>query len=219
MKTAHTAKISFLFSVLVALLATAPCPAQQETNRDVIIPKIKIDDVPILDVIKHVARQAQLNVIVDPRIISDTGIPPVAITFENITAKEALEKILKIRRLERIENPATTVSRIVPEKLGIKPVDPELLKNDTNAVIPIIVMDDVPLRDALISLAHQIHLNLTFDKKLSATQSIPVSLRWNDITGKQALIALLDDYDLMMIEDSSGGTARITVKQAPQKAH
>jgi hypothetical protein len=218
MKTAHTAKIPFLLGLFMVLLTTAPCPAQQEKSRDVVLPKIKMDNVPVPDAIKHLARQAQLNVIVDPRVISDTNIPPVAIAFENITAKEALDKILKIRRLERIENPATTVSRIVPEKLGIKPVDPELLRNDTNAVIPIILMEEVPLGDALINLAHQIRLNLTFDQKLAAAQSIPVSLRWNDITGKQALIALLDDYDLIMVEDTSGGTARITVKQAPPKS-
>lgn len=218
MKIAQAAKIPFLLGLLLVLFAAAPCPAQQETNRDAVIPRIKMDDVPVLDAIKHLARQAQLNVIVDPRVISDTQIPPVAISFENITAKEALDKILKIRRLERIENPATTVSRIVPEKLGIKPVDPELLKNDTNAVIPIIFMEEVPLGDALINLAHQIGLNLTFDGKLSASQSIPVSFRWTSVSGRQALIAILDNNDLMMVEDSSRGTARITVKQAPPKS-
>src|SRR4051812_30266274 len=110
MKTAHTAKIPFLLSLFLVLLATASCAAQQETKPDAVIPTIKIDNVPVPAVIKTLANQAQVNVILDPRVISDTDIPPVTIAFENITAEQALEKILKIRRLERIENPVTTVS-------------------------------------------------------------------------------------------------------------
>jgi len=212
-----TSKISILLGLIVCLLSAATCPAQQEEHHDEIIPKIKMDDVPIPDAIKHLARQAELNVILDPRVLSDSSIPPVSITFDNISAKEALDRILKIRRLVRVENPATTVWRIAPEKLGIKQVDPRWLKNDTNAVIPMIVMEDVPLRDALYNLARQIRWTVNFDATLKATPSLlstPVSLRWSKLTGKQALIALLDDFDLTIIDESSDGVVRIAKKKA-----
>ena len=123
---------------------------------------------------------------------------------------------MKIRRLVRIENPATTVCRIAPENLGIKPVDPQWLKNDTNAVIPVIVMEEVPLRDALVNLARQVNWTINFDGRLPAPAlSAPVSIRWNKLTCKQALIALLDNFDLTIIDESSAGVVGVTKKKTP----
>lgn len=220
MKTILTARFLFALSLLTFLIAL-PSAAQPKDSPDAIIPKIVINDVPVWDVVKNLSRQAELNCILDPRVAYDPNIPPVTITLEKMTAKDALDKILKIRRLVRIENPATTVSRIVPEKLAIKPIAPEWLKNDTNAVIPVIVMEDVPLRDALVNLAHQIGWTINFDQKLTTNPSIlsaPVSLRWNKLTGKQALIALLDNYDLTIADESSTGVVTIAKKSASQKS-
>jgi hypothetical protein len=213
MKMTH---VPVLIGLFIMILIVAPCLAQQgDGHRDVIIPQIKMDDVPVPDAIVHLARRAEINYIADSRVSADTNMPHLTINFENVTAKEALDRILKIRRLVRIESPATTVSRIVPANLGIKPVDPELLKNDTNAVCPKIVMDEVPLRDALRLLAKQAGIKITIDENVKAVQSTYISLRWTNLTVKQALAALLDNYDLTMIEDASGGTAKIIEKYAP----
>ena len=212
-------KIPMLLGLLLVLPAIAPCPAQEDNQyHDIIIPKIKMDDVPVADAIVNLARQAKLNFIVDSRVSADSNIPPVTIAFENVTAKEALDRILKIRRLVRIENPATTVSRIAPANLGIKPVNPDLLKNDTNLVCPQMVMDSVPLRDALRILAKQAGLEASFDEKLTAVQSTYISVRWTQLTPKQALVALLDNYDLVMKEESPDGTAKITHKKPPAES-
>jgi len=216
MKIARTPRAPFVFGLLSLLLAATPCPAQSQTNHDEIFPVIKMDDVPVADAVKHLARQAGMNCIIDPRVQFNPGIPSVSIAFTNLTAKEALDKILKIRRLVRIENPATTVCRIAPENLGIKPVDPQWLKNDTNAVIPVIVMEEVPLRDALVNLARQVNWTINFDGRLPAPAlSAPVSIRWNKLTCKQALIALLDNFDLTIIDESSAGVVGVTKKKTP----
>jgi len=44
-----------------------------------------------------------------------------------------------------------------------------------------------------------------------------VSFRWERITARQALAALLDNYDLVMIGDRVTSAARITQKSDPER--
>ena len=89
------------------------------------------------------------------------------------------------------------------------------------AVIPLIVMDDVPLTDAIKNLARQAGLNYMLDPKVAFGQlgadgkPIPqptVSIRWENVTAQQALNALLNNYNLQLVEDPKSKIARITVK-------
>jgi len=89
------------------------------------------------------------------------------------------------------------------------------------AVIPLIVMDDVPLTDAIKNLARQASLNYMLDPKIAYGQPGPdgrplaqptVSIRWENVTAEQALNALLNNYGLQMIEDSKTKIARLTIK-------
>ena len=90
------------------------------------------------------------------------------------------------------------------------------------AIIPLIVMDDVPLTDAIKNLARQAGLNYMLDPKdpvlaEGRTNGQPaaqpsVSIRWENITAEQALNALLANYSLQMQEDPKTKIARITVK-------
>jgi type II secretory pathway component GspD/PulD (secretin) len=90
-----------------------------------------------------------------------------------------------------------------------------------NAVIPLIVMDDVPLTDAIRNLARQAGLNYMLDPKIGygqmgadgkPTPQPSVSLRWENITAEQALTALLNNYTLQLLEDPKSKIARITTK-------
>ncbi len=90
-----------------------------------------------------------------------------------------------------------------------------------DAVIPLIVMDDVPLTDAIRNLARQAGLNYMLDPKVSFGQLLPdgkpagqpsVSIRWEKITAEQALAALLDNYNLQLVQDPKSRIARITTK-------
>lgn len=89
------------------------------------------------------------------------------------------------------------------------------------AVIPLIVMDDVPLTDAIKNLARQAGLNYMLDPKVAFGQIGPdgkpipqptVSIRWENVSAEQALNALLSNYNLQLVEDTKSKIARITVR-------
>ncbi len=93
--------------------------------------------------------------------------------------------------------------------------------NTTSVVIPLIVMDDVPLTDAIKNLARQAGLNYMLDPKIGYGQPGPdgkptpqpsVSIRWENVTAEQALNALLNNYSLQLIEDPKTKIARVTIK-------
>jgi general secretion pathway protein D len=88
-------------------------------------------------------------------------------------------------------------------------------------VIPLIVMDDVPLTDAIRNLARQSGINYMLDPKIGFGQVGPdgkpagqpnVSIRWENITAEQALAALLNNYTLQLVEDPKSKIVRITIK-------
>jgi type II secretory pathway component GspD/PulD (secretin) len=88
-------------------------------------------------------------------------------------------------------------------------------------LIPLIVMDDVPLTEAVRNLARQAGLNYMLDPKIAYGQPGPegklaaqpsVSIRWENITAEQALNALLNNYDLQKVEDPKTRIARVTLK-------
>lgn len=89
------------------------------------------------------------------------------------------------------------------------------------AVIPLIVMDDVPLTDAIKNLARQAGLNYMLDPKVAFGQVGPdgkpvpqptISIRWENVTAEQALNALLANYNLQLTEDPKSRIASIKVK-------
>ena len=90
-----------------------------------------------------------------------------------------------------------------------------------DTIIPLIVMDDVPLTDAIRNLCRQAGINFVLDPKIPYGQVGPdgkmmpqpsVTIRWENITAEQALMALLSNYSLQLVEDPKSKIARITVK-------
>jgi type II secretory pathway component GspD/PulD (secretin) len=109
--------------------------------------------------------------------------------------------------------PATPAPAPAPAKPAAAP--------PAGAIIPLIVMDDVPLTDAIRNLARQASLNYMLDPKIGFGQLGPdgkvtaqpsVSIRWENITAEQALNALLGNYSLQLVEDPKSRIARITIK-------
>jgi len=89
------------------------------------------------------------------------------------------------------------------------------------AILPLIVMDEVSLREAIRNLARGAGLNYMLDPKIGYGQMgtdgkpIPeptVSIRWENVTAEQALLSLLNNYDLQLVEDPKSRIARITKK-------
>jgi general secretion pathway protein D len=81
-------------------------------------------------------------------------------------------------------------------------------------------MDDVKITDAISSLSRNAGLNYMLDPKIGFGQVDPatgkpvpepiVSIRWENVTAEQALYALLNNYDLQVVEDPKSHIARIT---------
>ncbi len=71
-----------------------------------------------------------------------------------------------------------------------------------NDVIPLIEMENVPLTDAIRQIARQARLNILLDPRLwePPFDRVKVSIRWQGLTAREALLALLDNYGLVLVE-------------------
>jgi len=209
---------------LAAVLVSAACMV---SAADDVIPLIRMVDVPLADAIKILARQSNLNYILDPHVPgSDFGpgrlAPKLLVTanWTNVTAQAALSSLLKEHSLTMVTNPATTVTRIAPANLSVEPVPTSQVGTNTSDIIPLLVMDSVSLTEVITKLASAASLAISLDPKLSATDldaQGTVSFRWERITARQALAALLDNYGLVMIEDRATSAARITQMSDPER--
>jgi len=87
--------------------------------------------------------------------------------------------------------------------------------------IPLIQFQDVPITTAIENLARQAGINYLIDPKIGYGQpdqngqikpEPTLSIRWENVTAGQALIALLDNYGLQLSEDRKSQIARISAK-------
>jgi hypothetical protein len=218
----HLIRVALALAALVSITGVAAPPENQDPASKGPVPLIVIDDVPSAYAIQNLARQAGLNYILDPRVPGASFGPgrlvdmqSIHVRWTNLTVHVALSRLLKALNLTMVTNPATTVARIVPANAGVKPVPASLVGASTNAAVPLIVMEDVPLTDAIRNLATHAQLSVSLDPKLSAPafdRQGTISIRWEDITARQALAALLDNYDLILIEEPGTSSGRITFK-------
>ncbi len=103
---------------------SAPAPttsAVESTNRDpnAVIPSIVMEGVPLTDVIKSLARQANINYMLDPKIPflapgpdGKSQQPNVDLRLVNVTPDQALNALLNNYSLALIDDPKTKISRI-----------------------------------------------------------------------------------------------------------
>jgi hypothetical protein len=208
--------------------------AEQETDAAKSnIPLIVMDDVPLADAIKNLARQAGINYIFDPRLSADFNGADgelareshVTVRWENVTAKGGLTRLLEERGIRLVEDPDSKISRFTRSKAAPRASGLELeagarkvAVNETNVVVPLIVMDEVPLEVAIQLLARQAKLKVDFEPGLSAASghrgpgALTVSVRWENISPRQALAMLLINYNLVAVRNSEGGETGFTIK-------
>jgi type II secretory pathway component GspD/PulD (secretin) len=79
-------------------------------------------------------------------------------------------------------------------------------------IVPLIVIDEVPLTDAIRNLARQSNLNFQFDPKITASNQPNVSIRFENVTAQEALLAVLENHNLALIKEPKQKIARITFK-------
>jgi len=207
--------------------------SQNNTHTRETIPVIQMDNVPLKDAISNLAQQTGENYILDPGLgspwVGPDGKPgqqpSVTVRWENLSAEEALGRLLKEHGMAMVANPATSIARIAFTNQAITAVPAGAVGGTTNLIIPLVRMDDVPLDLAIQKLAAEAHLRLASDSALSVPSAQPgrgassrptVSVRWKNVTARQALTALLDNYSLLLVEDSATASARIVAKAQAQ---
>lgn len=188
------------------------------------IPRIELSHVPLREAIRNLARQADVNYILDSALSGrwrgkdgkPADEPELTFVWRNLTAQDALRKVLKDNRLEMVENPGTSVARIVAagKRVDRKPAEP--LAMGPEEKLPVIVLNNMTVLDAVTHLAGQAHLIPTLDPKISAVcfelvLDQPVSVRWEHLTANQALAALFENYGLFLDRGPDGKSARLCV--------
>src|SRR5437016_10839181 len=125
---------------LAAVLVSAACIV---SAADDAIPLIRMVNVPLADVIRNLARQSNLNYILDPHVPgSDFGpgrlAPKLLVTanWTNVTAQAALSSLLKEHILTMVTNPATTVTRIAPANMIVQPAPTSQTGPSSRDIIP-----------------------------------------------------------------------------------
>jgi len=116
--------------------------------------------------------------------------------------------------------PTPAVSMAATNEVATAQATNEAAANETNApvVLPPIVFQDVPLTTAVEALAPEANINYLMDPAIGygqpgQNQAEPnVSVRWENVTYQQALIALLDNYGLQMVENPRTKIYKITKK-------
>ena len=102
--------------------AEAPTAAPAEAIGE-ILPLVQFEDAPLVDVIKTLARQANLNIIFDPKVtaVGADGKSPygnVSIRLESVTAQNVLEAVLNNNGLRLEKDPKTKISRVTIKDLA-----------------------------------------------------------------------------------------------------
>jgi hypothetical protein len=211
-------RLAAAFTTGLALLTGFPAGGQA----------INFQNVPLDVAIVNLARQAGRNFILDPKLSvpfdADGKViqrATVTLYVANTTFEQALGQILTEHGLVLIEDPVTTVARITFTNQPLKKVDASFLAGDTNLPVPMVVFDDVPMDVAIKNMARTAQLDILLDPKISDGYRTPggklvtppsVSIRWQNITARQALLALCENYDFNVIKGDKAGVWRIEMK-------
>ena len=145
-----------------------------------------------------------------------------------VVATDATNAVVPVAA-DQTAAPATNSAPIAVVPVAAVPVDTNAALaafEDTNAApvaptIPLIQFQDVPLTVAIENLARQANINYLLDPKIGYGQpdqngqvkaEPTLSIRWENVTAEQALLALLNNYDLQLVLDAKTGIGRITMK-------
>jgi hypothetical protein len=77
-------------------------------------------------------------------------------------------------------------------------------------VLPLIQIENAPLRDVILTLALQIGLNLVFDPAIETQLKSPVNVRFENVSASNLLEVILARHDLRAEWDPAENIVRIT---------
>lgn len=185
-----------------------------------VVPLIVIDEVPLSDAIRNLARQMELNYILHPAVPGSGFIPGklaqeplVSIRREDVTVAEAMRDVLNAYRLTLVTNPVTTVAQVAPDRRGLRPVPANAVSADGKRAVPLLKLEDVTLAEGLEHVGRFAGIRVSFDPEVPASLlEENIRVRWTNLSARQALAALLDNFGLTMVENRVTRGARIKLK-------
>jgi type II secretory pathway component GspD/PulD (secretin) len=143
--------------------------------------------------------------------------PSTGTTVSNVTIAPAAEA----GEVGATSLPATNVAVATDADTNT----PSAVETDTNqqpvVETTIVRFQDIPITSAIDNLARQAGINYLMDPKIGYGQpdasgqvkaEPSLTIRWENITPEQALIAVLDNYGLQLVEDPKTKIAKITIK-------
>ena len=156
--------------------------------------------------------------------VADTNAPAVDTNAPAATAASAAA----VPATPVVTQAAPAVAPATPAPAEAAPATPAATPADSAAAaqsaapsIPLIEFQDVPLTVAIENLARQAGINYLLDPKIGYGQADAngqikveptLSIRWENVTAEQALLALLNNYDLQLVEDPRTKIARVSMK-------
>ena len=108
-----------------------------------------------------------------------------------------------------------------PSSAGTNQPVAAAITNTATAELPI-QFQDVPITTAIETLSRLAGINYLLDPKIGYNQpdqngqikpEPTLSLRWENVTAQQALLALLDNYGLQLVENPKSTIYKITIKE------
>src|SRR5262245_32269738 len=120
---------SALVGVLTPRLAICDEPAR---DKDEIIPLIQVEDVAFSDVIRNLALQTAFNFSNHPKLQPKIVSRSLSFRMENLSAEEALKRLLHQYDLHAVRSPASSVTRIMSAKLVSHVAPKDWIAGDTN---------------------------------------------------------------------------------------
>ena len=183
-----------------SLVSSAQDAAKVETTpvASAEVMPISIEDAPLPDAIKTLARQAGLNINIDPKAFAgnpgpDGKVPPpptVSFRWENLTAMQALQAVLDNNNLQLVPDPKTKVARITTkDPAALEPLLSKVIhlrfSNATNS-IPVLQSVFSSARSKIIADVRTSHLVIiATEKELAQIEAI---IKQIDVSPSQILI-------------------------------
>jgi hypothetical protein len=218
-------------AAIIILTLAPPANAQSSTNSPAFEP-IVFDNVPLDMAIQALARELDINYLVDPRLtqwwemtIPDSGMthmPIVNFRTTNITPREALQQILAEHHLVLLEDPQTDIARITYPKQKISTLD--YIESDTNEESLPIQFTDVPLDVCFEALAREAGINYLIDPAVGygrpdrdgkIQQPPTLTLRWDHVTAAQGFYALSENYGFTVERDPNSHIVFLRIQDHP----
>ena len=144
--------------------------------------------------------------------------PAVDLTNTATTATVATDSVVSVTTQVTT---ATTNTTVATTEVTATNAVPDTGTNAAAAGIPLIQFSDVPITTAIENLARQAGINYMLDPKIGYGQTDAsgqikaepqLSIRWENISAENALLALLDNYGLQLVRDKRTGIDRVAPK-------